>query len=157
MRFKNLNILLLAIFVWTISPAQVKTPKQILDEANSKIVQISVDKLKMKMDSGEMFILIDVRTEKEYLSGHIKSAVWIPRGNVEFAIQKITREPGAEIIIYCRAGGRSALTVCALNNIGYEKVLNLEGGFKKWVNEGNSVFNIHGEIRVVNFEKKEKE
>ncbi len=157
MYFKKTHIVMIMIFAWTIAQAQVKSAKQIVEEAKSKTVQISVDELKAKINSAEKFILIDVRTEKEYLAGHIEGAVLIPRGELELDIQKLTIDPKVEIVIYCKVGGRSALAVSALNNMGYEKVLNLEGGFKKWVSEGNSAFNMHGEIKVVNFEKKEKE
>jgi len=112
--------------------------------------------LKTKIDSDQEFILIDVRTEKEYLAGPVESAVWIPSGKVKFATQKITKDPQIEMIIYGRARGQSALSVYALNEIGYEKVFNLDGGFKEWENAGNSIFHMHGKIKVINFEKKEK-
>ena len=156
MYFKNTIILLITISTCTIAQAQVKTAKQIVEEAEAQIEQISIDELKTKINSDQKFILIDVRSEKEYLAGHVESAVWIPSGKVKFATQKITKDPKVEIIIYCRARGQSALSVYALNEIGYEKVFNLDGGFKEWVNAGNSVFNMHGEIKVINFEKKEK-
>ena len=156
MYFKKTIIVLITILTWAIVQAQVKSAKQIVEEAEAQIEQISIDELKTKIDSDEKFILIDVRTEKEYLAGHIESAVWIPSGKVKFATQKISKDPKVEIIIYCRAGGQGALSTYVLNNIGFEKVSNLDGGFKKWVNAGNSVFNMHGEIKVINFEKKEK-
>ncbi len=156
MYLKNTSVVLIMIFAWTMAQAQVKSAKQIVEEMKSKIVHISVDELKMKIDSKEKFMLIDVRTEQEYLAGHIEGAVWIPRGKLEFDIQRITNDPKVEIVVHCKSGGRSALAVSALNNIGYEKVLNLDGGFKKWVDEGNSAFNMHGEIKVIHFEKEEK-
>jgi rhodanese-related sulfurtransferase len=156
MYLKKIRIFLILIFACTLAQAQVKPVKQIVAEAKSNIVQISVDELKKKIESREKFMLIDVRTKEEYLAGHIEGSVWIPRGELEFDIQKLTNDPEVEIIIYCRGGGRSALAVGALNNIGYEKVFNLDGGFKKWATEGNSAFNMHGEIKVINFEKEEK-
>ena len=157
MNFKNTIIFLITIFTWTIAQTQVKTVKQIVEEVIPKIEQISVDELKTKINSDEKFILIDVRTEKEYLSGHIESAVWISRGEMEFATPKILKDPKVEIVVYCRAGGQGVLSAYVLNDIGYEKVSNLDGGFKKWVNAGNSIFNMHGEIKVIHFEKKEKQ
>jgi len=156
MHFGNYIIVLGAILTWTIAQAQVKGAKQIVEEAEAQIQQISVDELKTKIDSDHEFILIDVRTEKEYLAGHIEKAVWIPSGKVKFATQNITTDPKVEIVMYCRARGQSALSVYALNEIGYERVFNLAGGFEEWVNAGNSVFNMHGEIKVINFEKQEK-
>lgn len=156
MNLKKTGVLLIIVFACTLAQAQVKSGKQIVDEAKSKIAQISVDELKKKIDSKEQLMLIDVRSEKEYLAGHIEGAILIPRGELEFEIQKITTDPEAEIIIYCRAGGRSAMAVSALNNIGFKKVFNLDGGFKKWITEGNSAFNMLGEIKVIHFEKEEK-
>jgi rhodanese-related sulfurtransferase len=156
MYLKKIGMVLILMFACTLAQAQVKPAKQIVTEAKSNIIQISVDELKKKIESKEKFILVDVRTDEEYLAGHIEGSVLIPRGELEFDIQKLTNDPEVEIVLYCRAGGRSALAVRALNNIGYEKVLNLDGGFKKWVTEGNSAFNMHGEIKVINFEKEEK-
>ncbi|MDH3891876.1 MAG: rhodanese-like domain-containing protein [candidate division Zixibacteria bacterium] len=156
MYFKNPIIVLIAILTWTFAQAQVKSAKQIVEETEAQIEQISIDELKTKIDSDQEFILIDVRTEKEYLAGHVEGAVWIPSGKVKFATQKITEDPNVDIVIYCRARGQSALSVYALDEIGYEKVFNLDGGFKEWVNAGNSVFNMHGEIKVISFEEKEE-
>ena len=133
MYLKKTSIFLIAILVCTIAKAQVKSIKQIATEAKSQVEQISVDKLKKKNDLEEKSLLIDVRTEKEFLAAHIEGAIWIPRGKLEFNIQKITKNPESEIILYCRTGTRSALSVMALNNIGYEKVINLDGGFKKFI------------------------
>ena len=155
MNLKSVSIFFIAAICWTTTQAQIKPPKQIVGEAKSEIVQISTDELKSKMDSGTKFIIVDVRTEKEYQCGHVQNSVWIPRGKIEFVLQEITRDPEQEIVVYCRSGGRSALSAFALNNVGFKKIYNLDGGFRKWVNSGNSVYNIHGEIKVVNFEKDE--
>jgi rhodanese-related sulfurtransferase len=109
------------------------------------------------VNSDQDFILLDVRTEKEYLAGHIKNAVWLPRGFIEFKVQKLIDQPVTEIILYCKRGSRSALAAYTLIEMGYKNVLNLEGGFEQWVVDGNSVYNDHGEIRVINFEKLEEE
>ena len=157
MYLKKTSILLIAIFACMTAFSQIKSINQISTEAKSQVEQISVDELKMKNDLEDKFLLIDVRTEKEFLAAHIEGAIWIPRGKLEFIIQSFTKNPESEIILYCRTGTRSALSVTALNNIGYERVKYLDDGFKKWVEDGNSVFNMHGEIKVVNFEKKERE
>ena len=103
MKKRILGCIFIVIFSLTFAQAQIKPPKQMVENAKSEIVQISIDELKSKMDSGTKFILVDVRTEKEYQSGHIKNSVWIPRGKVEFAIQEITIDPEHDIVIYCRS------------------------------------------------------
>ncbi len=157
MKQKYSIAVLVAFLICSFSQAQIKTPGQILEQINSKITWNSVEELKNKMDSEHQFILIDVRTEKEYLAGHIENAIWLPRGFLEFKIQKIFSDPETEIIVYCKRGSRSALSAYTLIEMGYKNVLNLEGGFEEWVNNGNSIFNEHGEVIVINFEKLEEE
>jgi rhodanese-related sulfurtransferase len=155
MKQKYSIAVLVTLLFCSFSPAQIKTPAQILEQISSKITQISFEELKTKMDSQHQFILIDVRTEKEYLAGHIENATWLPRGFLEFKIQKLISDPETEIILYCKRGSRSALSVHTLTEMGYKNVLNLEGGFEDWVGKGNSIFNLHGELEVINFEKEE--
>jgi rhodanese-related sulfurtransferase len=147
-------IVLAAIFICSLTQAQIKSPQQIVENVSSRITEITVEDLNNKMGTDHQFILIDVRTEKEYLAGHIEKAIWIPRGFLEFKIQKVTSEPQSELILYCRAGSRSALSTETLIEMGFENVLNLQGGFKEWVNNGYNIFNRHGELKVINFEKK---
>ena len=151
----NKIIVFIALLICTIAQAQIKDPKQIMEELSSKITQITAADLREKMDLERTFILIDVRTEKEYLAGHIENAVWIPRGLLEFMIQKISVDPEAEIILYCKGGGRSALCTYALIEMGYKNVFNLSGGFKEWATAGNSIYNEHGELKIVSFGKTE--
>jgi rhodanese-related sulfurtransferase len=150
------SIAVLVTFLFcSFSQAQIKTPAQILEQISSKITWNTVDELKNKMDSQHPFILIDVRTEKEYLAGHIENATWLPRGFLEFKIQKLFDDPETEIIVYCKRGSRSALSAHTLTEMGYKNVFNLEGGFEEWVGNGNRIFNLHGELEVINFEKEE--
>ena len=155
MKQKYSIAVLVAFLFCSFSQAQIKTPKQILEQINSKITWNNVEELKNKIDSQHQFKLIDIRTEKEYLAGHIKNAIWLPRGFLEFKIQKLISDPETEIIVYCKRGSRSALSVHTLIEMGYRNVLNLEGGFEEWVDKGNSIFNLHGELEVINFEKEE--
>ena len=157
MKQKYSIAVLVAFLFCGFAQAQIKTPVQILEQISSKISWNNVEELKNKMDSEHQFVLIDVRTEKEYLAGHIENAVWLPRGFLEFKIQKIIGDPETEIIVYCKRGKRSALSAYTLMEMGYNNVLNLEGGFEEWVNKGNSIFNDHGEVKVINFEKEEGE
>jgi len=157
MKALNTIFILIICFFTPISQAQLKSVYQILEDVDSQIVQISVDDLAKKMETDSTFYLIDARTEREYLSGHIQNAIWIPRGLLEFRIQKTIAEPETEIIVYCKAGGRSALAVYTLLQMGYKNVFNLEGGIKQWVVKGNNIYNELGELSVIEFEKLESE
>ncbi len=151
------SILLLIIALSFISvqvPAQVKSKSEIIDTAKAKAKHISIAQLKQKIKSGKDFFFIDVRTEKEYLAGHIGGALWIPRGKLEFGILGLTHQADADIVLYCRSGARSSLAALALNKMGFIKTVDLKGGFKHWVEEGNTAYNMHGEFKVVNYLKK---
>jgi len=155
---QNITIILLVIFLTNgFTTAQIKTPKQIVEKIKSEINLITVEDFESKMNSDYDFKLIDVRIEKEYLAGHIENAIWIPRGFIEFKIQRLISDPETEIILYCKRGSRSALTAYTLIEMGYKNVLNLESGFEGWVSNGNSIYNLHGEMEVINFEKQEEE
>jgi rhodanese-related sulfurtransferase len=155
MKSFSLAIVFSLIMFGTSAFAEVKTPGQIVSDAKAKASHITVDALKKKIGSKEKFLLIDVRTEKEYLAGHIPGAVWVSRGMLEFKVSGINNDPKADIIVYCRSGARGSLSMIALKGIGYENVRDLDGGFKSWVTSGNSAYNMHGEIKVINFGKKE--
>ncbi len=102
------------------------------------ITEISVDSLKALQESGEGFLLIDVRQPAEYEAGNIAGAVSIPRGQLEFTILDdfywedqfmYTPEKTDQIVIYCKVGGRGALATKSLQQLGFENVANLKGGY----------------------------
>ena len=133
----------------------IKTRQEISNEAKSKVPHISSQQLSSYLSSKEDFILLDIRTEAEYQAGHIQGAQWFPRGNLEFYIQNTITDPDSKIVLYCRSGGRSALATLTMKDMGYTNVVDLNGGFKEWIAEGNTFYNLHGEHTVVAYQKKE--
>lgn len=86
-------------------------------------------------------LLVDVREPDEYRQGHIAGAVNIPRGMLEF---RISNEPSLQdvarpIAVYCKTSGRAALSVVALQSMGFGNVVSLAGGFDAWVAEQRPV------------------
>jgi rhodanese-related sulfurtransferase len=134
---------------------EVKSKQEIGSEAKSKAPHISSQQLSTDLTAEKEFVLLDVRTEAEYEAGHIKGAQWFPRGKLEYYIQELVTDPDTRIVLYCRTGGRSALATLTLQDMGYTNVVDLDGGFKEWVAEGNTFYNLHGENQVVNYQKKE--
>ena len=77
-------------------------------------------------------VLIDVRTPEEIAGGKIDGALEIDyRGN-DFRQQLTELEPGKEYLVYCASGGRSAKTCEMLDDMGFERVYNLRGGYAAW-------------------------
>jgi rhodanese-related sulfurtransferase len=146
-----LLIALLSMSVW----ADIQGKKEISSEAKSKAPHISAQQLATDLAANKDFLLLDIRTEAEFEAGHIQNAKWLPRGKLEFGIQELTTDPNAQIVLYCGSGGRSALATLTLNEMGYGNAVDLEGGFKAWMAEGHSLYNMHGELKAV--PKPEKE
>ncbi|MDE3724460.1 rhodanese-like domain-containing protein [Nocardiopsis sp. N85] len=73
--------------------------------------------------------LLDVRENDEWAAGHAPTAVHIPLGELNTRAGEIPRD--VRVYVVCRAGGRSAQAVAALNNAGWETV-NIAGGMQAW-------------------------
>ena len=148
-------LVILIVFVSINGWGDVKSKQEIKSEAVAKAPHISAQQLSSYLSTGENFVLLDVRTEEEYQAGHIERAQWFPRGKLEYYIQELTTDADSKIVLYCRTGGRSALATLTLKDMGYTNVVDLQGGFKEWVTEGNTFYNLHGENRVVSYQKME--
>lgn len=92
---------------------------------------ISAEEAKKRLDSENGIILLDVRTKKEYESGHIKNSVLIPVDNLKEDALENLRDKEVPIFVYCRSGNRSVTAANILVNLGYKNVYNL-GGINDW-------------------------
>lgn len=88
---------------------------------------------KINSDSG--YILVDVRTPKEYRNGHMKNAVNVSYFNSWFtdSIKKLDRNK--TIYMYCQTQHRSPLASRKMKKMGFKKIIDLKGGFMKWENK----------------------
>jgi rhodanese-related sulfurtransferase len=83
-------------------------------------------------------VYLDVREQNEWNLGHLPQATFIPRGQLETTVeQRVPRD--ATVVIYCASGNRSALAAQTLQEMGYEHVSHLAGGFRAWVAGGGDV------------------
>jgi len=97
---------------------------------------ISTDDLKKKMDSADDFILINVLSEEQFRREHIPNSINIPLG--EIGRRRDELDPNKEIIVYCKSFQCEASIKAAkkLEKLGFEKVVDYEGGLKDWKNKG---------------------
>lgn len=87
--------------------------------------QINVDKVRALVESGSY--IIDVREIMEFENGHIKGAVNIPLSELRERINEIPKDK--PVYLHCRTGQRSYNAVLALQNLGYNNVINITGSF----------------------------
>ena len=108
----------------------------LVNDAKKRIKETNVADVKRRMDAGESFILVDVREESEWFAGHLPGAIHLAKGIIERDIEQKVPDRGAELILYCGGGFRSALAADNLLKMGYSNVLSMDGGIRDWRNRG---------------------
>src|SRR4029079_17637472 len=76
------------------------------------------------------------REQDEWGEGHLPAAIHVPRGNLESRIERAAPDRAQPIILYCQSGNPSALAAKTLEELGYENVASLAGGFTDWKRNG---------------------
>jgi sulfur-carrier protein adenylyltransferase/sulfurtransferase len=80
--------------------------------------------------------VVDVREREEWDEGHLPGAVHVPRGYLESRIEGLLPDRTRPVLVYCAAGNRSAFAAKTLDELGYEHVVSLAGGFTDWKRNG---------------------
>lgn len=109
---------------------------KLVDDALTRIPEISVTEVKNKLESGENFELIDTCEDDEYESGHLPGAKHLSKGVIERDIEEEVSNTVKEIILYCGGGFRSALAADNLKKMGYSNVKSMAGGWRSWSENG---------------------
>tara|TARA_Y100000590_G_scaffold321280_1_gene363749 strand:- start:5999 stop:6340 length:342 start_codon:yes stop_codon:yes gene_type:complete len=96
------------------------------------VKEITPLELKERLDSGDILTLVDVR---EYYEAEIADLpdydqLRIPTGEFQGRAGEVAAD--ADVVVYCRSGGRSAWAAAILMQMGYDQVLNLKGGVLGW-------------------------
>ena len=121
----------------------IKSSQTLISEALKEIKTISPAEA-LKLSNENKCNLIDIRDAVELQrEGRIENSFHISRGLLEFAVhpdspyaQKEKLDPNKELVLFCAAGGRSALAAKTLQEMGFEKVSHIEGGFTAMKNSG---------------------
>ncbi|HEY0970709.1 MAG TPA: LD-carboxypeptidase [Gemmatimonadales bacterium] len=115
-----------------------KSGTDLINEAKQRIREVSPQEVQqMRRDDSDV-IYLDVREPNEWNLGRMPGAMHIPRGTLETRVeQMIPRD--SEVVVYCAGGNRSALAADTLQQMGYDKVSSLAGGWRDWVQSGGEV------------------
>ena len=93
--------------------------------------QITQEAAKEMMDTQEVIVL-DVREQSEYDSGHIPGAVLLPVGSIdEETAAAVIPEKDSTVLVYCRSGNRSKTASSTLAGLGYTNIYEF-GGINTW-------------------------
>ncbi len=105
------------------------------ENKTSSYEKITAEKAKDMFDEGA--VLVDVRTEAEYLEKRIPNAILIPNETIKDSPPAELSDFDENIIVYCRSGNRSASAAQKLADLGYNNVYDL-GGIIAWTYETES-------------------
>jgi rhodanese-related sulfurtransferase len=114
----------------------IKSAQQLVQEAYTEVKTINTDQA-LTLVKENKCNLIDIRDVRELeKEGKVENSIHIPRGMLEFWIDPNSQyfkegklDLDKEMVLFCAAGARSALAAKALQDMGFEKVSHIEGGF----------------------------
>jgi sulfur-carrier protein adenylyltransferase/sulfurtransferase len=107
--------------------------RELLQQVKSEIEEVDAKSAQELLDSS---VLVDVREEDEWSEGHIPGAVHVPRGFLESRIERVAPDQAQPVVLYCAVGSRSAFAAKTLEELGYENVVSLAGGYTEWKRNG---------------------
>jgi molybdopterin/thiamine biosynthesis adenylyltransferase/rhodanese-related sulfurtransferase len=109
--------------------------RELLAQVKREIEEIDPRSASALLERGEA-VAVDVREQNEWDEGHLPSAVHVPRGFLEQRIEQAAPNREQPVVLYCAGGARSALAAKTLEELGYDRVYSLAGGFTDWKRNG---------------------
>lgn len=96
--------------------------------------QVTMQEAVEMMEAEEVYIILDVRTEQEFASGHIPGAVLLPNESIGTEDPDCLPDKDQLILVYCRSGNRSKQAADKLARLGYTNIVEF-GGINSWPGE----------------------
>jgi molybdopterin/thiamine biosynthesis adenylyltransferase/rhodanese-related sulfurtransferase len=112
------------------------TFRDLLSAAKSSITEVSTDTASEHIAAG--YTVLDVREPDEYAEGALAGALHIPRGHLEAQIENRISDKATPVVVYCAGGVRSAFAAKTMQELGYQTVESMDGGFGRWKDEGRA-------------------
>jgi len=99
-----------------------------------KVISIMAQELVEIQTADADIAILDVRKPSEYQAGHVPGAINLPLDNVNEQINEVDKSK--TYYVHCAGGYRSMIFVSILKSRGFEKMINVEGGFKAIMESG---------------------
>ncbi|HSU98099.1 MAG TPA: rhodanese-like domain-containing protein [Gemmatimonadaceae bacterium] len=114
-----------------------KSGSDLVAEAKARVKEIDAANAIMEKQKPDT-VFLDVREPNEWNLGHVPGAIHIPRGQLEGKVEGVL-DRDKNIVVYCAGGSRSALAADTLQQMGYQHVASLKGGFRGWAEGGGEI------------------
>ena len=137
----NVGLSLVFSFACLIAPAlSVRADSETQNKTNStpSIAHANAKDAARLVTKGEVTV-IDVRTPEEFAVGHIAGATNINFQASDFTTQLGKLDKGKTCLVHCASGGRSTRSLPQFSQLGFKRVIHLDGGIKAWQAAGNPV------------------
>ena len=112
---------------------------KLVDDAKSRIREVSVAETQSRLQQNRQAKLIDVREDNEFAAAHAAGATHLGKGIIERDIETTVPDKTTELILYCGGGYRSALVTDVLQKMGYTNVWSMAGGWRAWQEAGGEI------------------
>jgi molybdopterin/thiamine biosynthesis adenylyltransferase/rhodanese-related sulfurtransferase len=111
---------------------------EVLRQIKSRIDEVDPAEVREQASNGA--VVVDVREPEEWAAGHIPGAIHVPKSYLESRIEGAVPDRSAHVVLYCASGNRSAWAArTLLDDLGYEHVESMLGGFTLWKDRGYEV------------------
>jgi len=104
--------------------------QELLERTKASIQEVDATGAQQELARGAL--PLDVREPEEVEQGHLPGALPIPRGLLEARIEAAVPDKARPLLVYCAGGARSAFAAKTLQELGYQQVVSLAGGFAAW-------------------------
>ncbi len=103
---------------------------KLVNETRPRVKELTIEQARERLTRNPKAVLVDVREDDEWASGHAVEAVHLGKGVLERDLEKRFPDPDTELLMYCGGGYRSVLAADAAQKLGYRNVFSIMGGYK---------------------------
>jgi phage shock protein E len=137
---KSPLILFMAALALCVSPLRAEDPKPASAAATAAVGKnVSPDEAEKLLKANPNIVVLDVRTDDEFKSGHIPGAKNLDIFSPDFAKQLAALDKSKTYLVHCAAGGRSARACKAMDEQKFTSIYHLNEGFKAWEKAGKPI------------------
>ena len=110
-----------------------KSVSELIGDAKEKVPFMSLAEMRRRIGSNrDDMVILDVREKDAFDAGHMPGATHIPRGQLELRVNDVLTDPSLRVVVYCEFGIISILAAATLKEMGFDRAVALDGGFKAW-------------------------
>jgi len=110
--------------------------RELLQQVKAEIEEVDAPGARELLEAADPPLFVDVREPDEWNDGHIPGAVHVSRGHFESRIEQAAPDRARPIVVYCAGGSRSAFAAKTMEELGYQQVVSLAGGYTDWKRNG---------------------